>query len=43
MAGIGLGLLLEREHDSSPQSGGGGSSPVKNGASLDWIIVLLRG
>ena len=48
-AGIGLGHLLGREHDSTPQSGveaprGASASPrKKNGASLDWIIVVLGG
>ena len=41
MVGIGLGRLLGREHASTPPEWGGGSSPVKNGASPDCIIVVV--
>ena len=41
MAGIGLGRLLgERACFNSPEWGGG-SSPVKNGAFPDCIIVVV--
>ena len=41
IAGIGLGHLLEGEHDSAPQIGVDGSSPVKNGASPDCFVVVV--
>ena len=42
IAGIGLGHQLGREHDSTPQSGRGGSSPVETEPLTDCIIVVVE-
>ena len=41
MTGIGLGYPLGREHDSTPQSGVGGSSLVKTDPRQIVLLFLL--
>ena len=40
IGGVGLGHFHGREHDSTPQSGGGSSSPVKT-KPLQIVLLLL--
>ena len=43
IAGIGLFHQLGREHDSTPQSGRGGSSPVETEPPQFVLLSLLNG